>query len=334
MATQVSRLWHSFNTPYQRQNEHHLYDFSDGGCYSFTQDAKNWAISFGINFLFISKVLPYIGVVNPLPLTLTEGIAILSVSTAVTALIKRVIGFAPSKEENEFVEKTLVDWIAFAGYVVVALYAIPQITHISYERILALVIKTIWPPIIVPMYQESTRSMNTETQIAKIQKIYKDYTRHHVHVMELSHKRQKQVYNGMYALHLEPPKEVVQSHPQILEEMELYKSIFFRIEPTNPIAWIRTKASNFLQTFGFHPIASIEDINKKMINDNLSSLDLKQFQWLILNLSQAKEVTIERSDFDKLKEKVLEINDPDSTGLIEKLKTATSLEHLRTLVLS
>jgi len=334
MTSQVTQPCQSFNAPYKLPDENNLYELSEGAAYSFTKDYQLWVTSFAINLLFISTVLPYIGFAKPFPLTFLEGTAITALCSSATALTKRLVGFTKDIESERVVDRPLTNFFAFASYTAVALYVIPRVTRLPFEKMSELISKTIWPPFIFTFYSSLSQSSAIEDQHSKIQKIYDSYASHHSKIMKLNEPKQQRIYAGMYALNLQPPKEVIENKPAFLKGFKSHEMIFKRYDPETleVTEWLKGKANSVLRAVSLPTMPPIEEINETMVKNRVGALSLHEIQWTVLSIACCENLELKDGDFYQLQEKAREIKEDDATGLVEKLKSAHSIIHLKILV--
>lgn len=326
MTSQISHLWHRFNTPYeQKQDNDRLYDLSEGGNYSFTTDAANWALSFSVNLLFIK-------VFTTFPLTLIEGITIVVASTIGAALTKRITGFTQEKKTNSISPRPWSNLAVCATYAAISLCALPRITQISYQKMWSIFTKNLFPMPFIFVYKSGNAASLAQTQINKIKKIHQDYATHQTHLNNLSIERQTKIYEGMVTTHLPPPAELIKNPSPVLKQINIHHSIFHRIDPKEhpKYIWLQEKTNQLLKKLHFKPLATIEESNQINIQNRLKYLDTPQLDWLILDLIHSKKPELNEKDFDLLKERIKNIKEAGRTELVKKLEKANDLTALRT----
>lgn len=335
MTTQVANFFHAINTPYVKPAEDDLYDLSEGANYSLLTDFQSWGTAFAISLVVFTKVLPYIGWAEAFPLTATDTLAIGALGTTSAALTKRVVGFGKDEKSETYGQRSLANHMAYAGFIATALFVVPRVTQVAYETMAKLVVRTLFPmPIIFNFYHALSTTASLQSMAAKIEKIHKDYRAHHPKIMKLDDEKQKSILSGMQSMKLEPPKEIRDGKNAFIKEFHPTDHIFVHSDPKeNEVSeWVKGKVNAFLEAVHLPTMAPLKEADKLMTDAHLKELNLQQLQWVVLSLCYSSDLELTADDFKKLTARAKEIEEADPTGLVEQLKKADTVDHLKFLV--
>ncbi|CCB88092.1 hypothetical protein [Simkania negevensis] len=334
MTAQVANLIKAIDTPYVKPEAEDLYDLSEGGNYSLHADFISWGMAFAFSLFVITKALPYMGWKDPLPLTLIDTLAIGAMGTTSATLTKRVVGFGKDEKTDVYAQRSYGDYLAFAGYVATALFVVPRVTQVAYETMTKVVWGTLLPPVLFNAHHTLSLNAMVENMVTKVKNIHKDYSAHHPKIMKLSEEKQKEIWGGMQALQLEPPKVIQNKDNPFFKDFHPTDHIFVHSDPKEyeTSEWLKEKANTLLKAVNLSPLAPLKEADDLETELNLKKLNLVQLQWIVLSICYSSELKLSAADFNKLVKRAKEINDVDSTGLVDALKKAETVENLKLLV--
>ncbi|WP_420421517.1 hypothetical protein [Simkania sp.] len=142
----------------------------------------------------------------------------------------------------------------------------------------------------------------------------------------------------MWVLKLEPPKEIRSKDNPYLKEFHptdnITDNIFVHSDPKEyeGLEWLKGKVNRILTTVNLSPMAPLKEADDLETDENLKKLGLKELQWIVLSICYSSKLELSAADFNKLVKQAKKIEKDDPTGLVDALKKAESVEHLKFLV--
>ncbi|MCB1075106.1 MAG: hypothetical protein KDK59_06175 [Simkania sp.] len=333
MISEVKELLHSFNTPYLQNPEKNLYDFSDGASYSFLTDYAAFTVAITVSLVYLRIFDSYFFHSNSLTFSAAESVQIATLSSFGGALATRVFAYSKNPESETYDRRDFFHLSGLAGCGFIAIVVIPICTNIPFIKTFEWAIRAAWPPIplslviVIHLFSASIDSANKGKALSS------NYAVHHQKIQELPQKAQQRIF---YQLSFyQPPKEVLDQPLPILKNCILFPSTFIKNLSAEEITRrerLIKYCNPLLSRLRLATYPSVDESIEIETKENLKALSLPQFQWLILNIGTNPNFELSANHFRLLKERALEITETDSTGLIDKLKIADSVEHLKKLI--
>ncbi|CCB88093.1 hypothetical protein [Simkania negevensis] len=333
MISEVKELMHSFNTPYLQNPEKNLYDFSDGASYSFLTDYAAFTVAITVSLVYLRIFDAYFFHSNSLTFSAAESVQIATLSSFGGALATRIFAYSKDPETETYDRRDFFNLSGLAGCGFIAFVVIPICTNIPFRKTFEWAIRATWPPIPLSLVLATHMFSVLIDRSNKGKILSSNYAVHHQKIQELPQKSQKRIFYQLSFF--QPPKEVLDQPLPILKNCILFPSTFIKNLSAEEITRrerLIKYCNPLLSRLRLATYPSIDESIEIETKENLKRLRLPRVQWLILNLCTSPDYALSANHFRLLKERALEITETDSTSLLEKLKIADSVEHLKKLI--
>lgn len=335
MATCIASALQNFNSPYriavtdETSKRADLYDLSDGASYTVIEDFASWTIALATSMVMMSLIAKLSSdYASP---SFSEGVACTARFGAAATLANRFFGFEKDPNLGAYKEKSFLSWRPYG-----AMFASLMLSEPSLKTI-AIFLQVCLPPVmpIMPAIAATANMIKHSNHTSKkVGEIHSKYPLHYQEISQLKPAQKNAIYRAMYSNDLRPPIQVIQHAKTVLGDFNPVKSIFS--EPTKKendnAKWIREGFNKFLNAAYLPSIPSPEEQHEQNLTQRVESLYVHQLQWIVMGLCKLDPIEISDVYFKMLHKRATELTPDKSCDLVEKLKLATSLSHLKTLV--